>query len=254
MKAHAWKLTRAARADAHQIPPTHSRSTTSHNIETRRRVPVNDGVCPGFDGVCDTVLTQNLNALRAIRIDVRPHALHYRPPGLQRHEDPNARLRLRRRLAAPAPAGCLDQRLRGAHFGRLTVRTVRPGIGRHGRTMFLSGCVDDAATALSGSSRRWRASPCAHRDRRRVCRELLEQFRCATTHTGELLFQRVAVHPARGFRLHAPGDSAELPGKCQHPFLQPVHPVSVPGEVVGAVLESRRVALGLRLVICLHRF
>ena len=40
----AWKLIPLARADAHHNPPTHSRSTTSRNIDMRRRVPVNDGV------------------------------------------------------------------------------------------------------------------------------------------------------------------------------------------------------------------
>jgi len=50
-------------ADAHQIPPTHFRSTTSRNIDTRRHVPVNDGVSPGFRGVCDTVLTQRRHSL-----------------------------------------------------------------------------------------------------------------------------------------------------------------------------------------------
>src|SRR4029077_16140001 len=105
--------------------------------------------------------------------------------GLHRYKEPSARFRLR--LAAPAPTGCLDHRFRGAHFGRLTVRAVRPGIGRHGRTMFLPGRVDDTATASWGFSRRWPASPCPHRDRRRVCRELLEQFRCAITDTGEIL-------------------------------------------------------------------
>src|SRR5204863_2036042 len=58
LKEHAWKLVPLARADAHQIPPTHSRSTTSRNSDVRRRVPVNGGVAPGFRGVCDTVLTQ----------------------------------------------------------------------------------------------------------------------------------------------------------------------------------------------------
>src|SRR3954463_12201619 len=58
LKEHAWKLTPAARADAHEIPPTHSRSTTSHNNEVHQSVPVNDRVAPGFRGVCDTVLTQ----------------------------------------------------------------------------------------------------------------------------------------------------------------------------------------------------
>src|SRR5262245_46204626 len=57
--AYAWKSDLFTRADAHQIPPTHFRSTSSRNIDTRRRVLVNAGVCPGFRGVCDTVLTQN---------------------------------------------------------------------------------------------------------------------------------------------------------------------------------------------------
>src|SRR5215472_4780796 len=60
---HAWKLIPLARADAHQIPPTHSRSTTSLNTDTRRHVLVNHRVDRGFEGVCDTVLTQNLNPL-----------------------------------------------------------------------------------------------------------------------------------------------------------------------------------------------
>jgi hypothetical protein len=55
---HAWKLTPLARADAHQIPPTHCRSTTFRNNDLLCRVPVNGGVAPGFRGVCDTVLTQ----------------------------------------------------------------------------------------------------------------------------------------------------------------------------------------------------
>jgi hypothetical protein len=58
LKEHAWKSTSAARADAHQDPPTQFRSTTSRNNDVRRRVLVNHGVCPGFRGVCDTVLTQ----------------------------------------------------------------------------------------------------------------------------------------------------------------------------------------------------
>ena len=60
---HAWKLTPAARADAHQIAPTHSRSTTSRNNDLLQRVAVNDGAAPGFRGVCDTVLTQSANPL-----------------------------------------------------------------------------------------------------------------------------------------------------------------------------------------------
>ena len=74
LKEHAWKLIPLARADAHQNPPTHSRSTTSRNIDMRRRVPVNHGVCPGFQGACDTVLTQNSVTVSAIRTDVRRYA------------------------------------------------------------------------------------------------------------------------------------------------------------------------------------
>src|SRR6185312_1252281 len=59
LKEHAWKSTPPARADAHQIPPRHFRSTTSRNNDLLQRVLVNDGVAPGFRGVCDTVLTQN---------------------------------------------------------------------------------------------------------------------------------------------------------------------------------------------------
>jgi hypothetical protein len=57
-EAHAWKLIPFACADAHQIAPTYSRSTTSRNNDLLQRVPVNDGVAPGFRGACDTVLTQ----------------------------------------------------------------------------------------------------------------------------------------------------------------------------------------------------
>ena len=52
-----------ARADAHQIPPTHFRSTTSRNIDTRPRVLVNHRVDRRFLGACDTVLTQKQSSL-----------------------------------------------------------------------------------------------------------------------------------------------------------------------------------------------
>jgi len=39
LKERAWKLTPAARADAHEIPPTHPRSTTSHNNDVHAGVP-----------------------------------------------------------------------------------------------------------------------------------------------------------------------------------------------------------------------
>ena len=60
LKEHAWKLNPLARADAHEIPPTHFRSTTSHSNDVHARVLVNAGVDPGFQGVCDTVLTQGV--------------------------------------------------------------------------------------------------------------------------------------------------------------------------------------------------
>ena len=59
LKEHAWKSDLFTLADAHQIPPTHSRSTTSRNIGTRRHVLLNHRVDRGFKGVCDTVLTQH---------------------------------------------------------------------------------------------------------------------------------------------------------------------------------------------------
>src|SRR4051794_22395786 len=70
LKEHAWKSTPAARADAHQIPPTHARSTTSHDNDVHARVAVNHGVDPGFRGVSDTVLTQNRFALHGRKRNV----------------------------------------------------------------------------------------------------------------------------------------------------------------------------------------
>ena len=75
MKEHAWKLLPLARADAHRIPPTQFRSTTSRNNDLLQRVPVNDGVCPGFRGVCDTVLTQNAFPVIEIAADAHRYAL-----------------------------------------------------------------------------------------------------------------------------------------------------------------------------------
>ena len=72
--AHAWKSTLLARADAHEIPPTHCPINDFRNNDVPRRVPVNDDVDRGFRGVCDTVLTQfrfalattDANAYRAV--------------------------------------------------------------------------------------------------------------------------------------------------------------------------------------------
>src|SRR5262249_18406243 len=66
---HDWKSTLSARADAHEIPPTHSRSTTSPNIDTRRHVLVNHRVDREFRRVCDTVLTQSGRRVAATHTD-----------------------------------------------------------------------------------------------------------------------------------------------------------------------------------------
>jgi hypothetical protein len=58
LKEHAWKLIPSARAEAHQISPTHFRSTTSRNNDARQHARVNHRVDQGFRGACDTVLTQ----------------------------------------------------------------------------------------------------------------------------------------------------------------------------------------------------
>ena len=57
-KEHAWKSTPAARADAHQTPPTQFRINEFRNINTRGRVLVSDALLQGLRGVSDTVLTQ----------------------------------------------------------------------------------------------------------------------------------------------------------------------------------------------------
>jgi hypothetical protein len=88
--------------------------------------------------------------------------------------------------------------------------------------MLLPGRVDDAATASSAPSGCCPGSRSVLRDVLRVCRESLEQIRCAIPHTGELLLQRVAIHPARRFSMNGAGDSPELLGKCHDLFLQHV--------------------------------
>jgi hypothetical protein len=74
LKEHAWKTIPAARADAQQTPPTQSRFNDFRNIDAGRGVLVNHRVHLGFEGVCDTVLTQNSKALRTMRADARPYA------------------------------------------------------------------------------------------------------------------------------------------------------------------------------------
>jgi hypothetical protein len=59
LKEHAWKSTSVARADAHQIPPTHFPINNFRNTNLLQHVPVTDVLHQGFRGVCDTVLTQN---------------------------------------------------------------------------------------------------------------------------------------------------------------------------------------------------
>src|SRR5688500_5584996 len=58
LKEHAWKLIPLARAEAHRNALTQFPPTTSRNNDVHRSVPVNHGVCLGFRGVSDTVLTQ----------------------------------------------------------------------------------------------------------------------------------------------------------------------------------------------------
>jgi hypothetical protein len=72
---HAWKLIPFTRADAHQIPPTHFRSTTSRNNDVLQRVHVSRGVCPGFRGVCDTFLTQSRFLFKLKRRHTDAHGL-----------------------------------------------------------------------------------------------------------------------------------------------------------------------------------
>ena len=74
LKEHAWKLNLFRRSDAHQNAPTHVPPITSRNIDVHRRVPVTDGVCPGFQGVCDTVLTQFADSLAPVHLDVLQYA------------------------------------------------------------------------------------------------------------------------------------------------------------------------------------
>jgi hypothetical protein len=64
-----WKLTPAARADAHEILPTHFPINNFHYTDVPRRVLVNDDVDRGFRGVSDTVLTQCGRELTAAHID-----------------------------------------------------------------------------------------------------------------------------------------------------------------------------------------
>src|SRR5262245_16383807 len=75
---HAWKSTLPARADAHQIPPTHFRSTSSRNNDVARRLPVNHDVCPGLRGVCDTVLTQHRCAVTPMSTETHERVLTFK--------------------------------------------------------------------------------------------------------------------------------------------------------------------------------
>jgi len=54
---------------------------------------------------------------------------------------------------------------------------------------------------------------------RAIVRELLEQIRGAVTHTGDLLVQGLAVHPALGLRLNGPDHPSELLGKGHQALL-----------------------------------
>ena len=136
LKEHAWKADLFTRADAHRIPPTHSRSTTSRNINTRRGVPVNDGVTPGFRGACDTVLTQNRFPFRRRHTDAHRLVLDLAVRALS-----SLIARRRRRTAAP--------RSRTAH-------TRAPE--KRGLQVF-RGCSHSARTSVS-----WRDRSNANRE------------------------------------------------------------------------------------------
>ena len=59
LKAHAWKLIPLACVDAHHNPPTHARSTTSHQTSYASTCPRKRRCLTWFRVACDTVLTQN---------------------------------------------------------------------------------------------------------------------------------------------------------------------------------------------------
>jgi hypothetical protein len=75
LKEHAWKSTPLARADAHQIRPTHSSINNFGDNDVRRSVPVNHDVYRGFLGVSDTVLTQSGFAISRMHIYANPLVL-----------------------------------------------------------------------------------------------------------------------------------------------------------------------------------
>jgi hypothetical protein len=78
LKEHAGKLNPSALSNAHRHASTHSPSTTSRNNHVHRSDPVNHGICPGFLGVCDTVLTQSgddLHGGTSTDIDVRSESI-----------------------------------------------------------------------------------------------------------------------------------------------------------------------------------
>jgi hypothetical protein len=58
LKEHAWKSAPLARADAHQIPPTHFRINDFRKTNMRGRVLVSDALHQSVTAVSDTVLTQ----------------------------------------------------------------------------------------------------------------------------------------------------------------------------------------------------
>jgi hypothetical protein len=105
---HAWKLIPFARADAHQVSPTHFRSTTSRNNDVHRHVPVSRRVCPGFRGECYTVLTQNDSGLPPTAI------IAY---GVTSKNKPSA-------ITARAPAACRSRARPGTR--RATCSAARP--------------------------------------------------------------------------------------------------------------------------------
>ena len=146
LKEHAWKLIPFTRADAHQIPPTHFRSTTSRNNDVLQRVHVNRGVCPGFRGVCDTVLTQSRFLFKRRHTDA--HGLVHSDLAVSPALD---RLIARRRRSTAAwrreaqsrmrqKNGALKKFRRFARAGRVCVRSTSGIVRRRSLVRVTLGC------------------------------------------------------------------------------------------------------------------
>src|SRR5262249_37590717 len=86
-KEHAWKAVLLTLTDAQQHASTHVRSSRSRNNEVLRDVPVSGDVHRGFRGVCDTVLTQQLNQLPLLLPGTSTYVSERRPHDPAIHGD-----------------------------------------------------------------------------------------------------------------------------------------------------------------------